>query len=164
MDNDDASNGALFYHVKLSAKSDLDWDSGYVHDFDTSRLFVSLRYSGGKQFSTAVINSVTMGYYQYLRKKLMHIMGNKLALFKPVNTNSKYITLIIVPEPLRHKLFSHYHAGPTGGHMGEYKTVFRLRLRSYWPTMRDEVKLILLAHHCPILDNKCRLVVSWSSR
>ena len=72
---------------------------------------------------------------------MIHIMGNKLALFKPVNVNSKYITLLIVPEPLRRKLFSHYHAGPTRGHMGECKTLFWLRLRLFWPTMRDKVKM-----------------------
>ena len=141
MDDNDTSDGALCYHVKPSPKSGLDWDSVYIQNSDTSRLFVAFRSLGGKHFSTAVINSVAMGYCQYLRNNLIHIMGNKLALFKPVNTNSKYITLLIVPEPLRHKLFSHYHTGPTGAHMGEYNTFFRLRLRFYWSTMRDEVTL-----------------------
>ena len=31
---------------------------------------------------------------------------------------------MIVPTPLHSKMFSHYHVGPTGGHMGEYKTLF----------------------------------------
>ena len=111
VDDNDTSDGALCYHVKPSPKSDLDWDSVYIQNSDASRLFIALRSLGGKHLSTVVINSVAMGYCQYLRKHLIH------------------------------KLFSHYHTGPTGAHVGEYKIFFRLQLRFYWSTMRDEVTL-----------------------
>ena len=52
-----------------------------------------------------------------------------LTLLKPIFQNLRFIGIIIVPNPLRSKIFIHYHAGPTGGHMGEYKTLFRIRLR-----------------------------------
>lgn len=68
-------------------------------------------------------------------------MGDKLVLFKPVNMDSKYITLIVTPTLLRRKIFSHYHAGHSGRNMGEYKTVFRIWLRNFWLTMREEVKI-----------------------
>ena len=77
-----------------------------------------------------------MGYQQHLKKNIIHIMGDKLVLLKPVNTQSKYISLIIVPHVLRRKLFSHYHVGPSGGHLGAYKTLFRLRLSFFWMTIR----------------------------
>ena len=40
---------------------------------------------------------------------------------------SRYIALIFAPTGLQQQLFSHYHAGPSGGHMGEYKTLYCLR-------------------------------------
>ena len=81
-----------------------------------------------------------MGYRQYLKQNLIHIMGDKLVLFKPVNMNSKFIILLITPEPPHRKLFS-YHAGPSGGHMGKHKTVFWLKLRFFWPKIYEELKL-----------------------
>lgn len=69
------------------------------------------------------------------------MLGDKLVLFKPVSMKSKYITLLVIPFSLRCKLFDHYHAGPTGGHMGEYKTLFRLRMRFVWPNLRSSIKL-----------------------
>ena len=48
--------------------------------------------------------------------------------------------LIIVPNLLRQKIFSHYHAGPSGGPMGEYKTLYRIQLRLFWPGLRKNIK------------------------
>ena len=90
-----------------------------------------------------------MGYRCHLKNNLIQMLGDKLVFFKPVNMKSKYITLLIVPDTLRRILFSHYHAGPTGGHMGEYKTLFRLRTRFFWPNMRSDIKLwVQRCAHC----------------
>ena len=32
------------------------------------------------------------------------------------------------------------HASPVAGHMGEYKTLHRIRLRLFWPRMRADTK------------------------
>ena len=48
--------------------------------------------------------------------------------------------LIVVPVALRRKLFAHYHSGPSGGHMGTYTTLFRLRMRFFWPHMQEDIK------------------------
>lgn len=50
---------------------------------------------------TQIINSVVMGYRQYLNKNLIELMGDKLVLFKSVNMESKYITMIVTPPSLR---------------------------------------------------------------
>ena len=61
----------------------------------------------------------------------------------------KYIRLIIVPVSLRRRLFKHYHSGPSGGHMGTYKTLFRLRMRFFWPHMREDINLwVSKCVHC----------------
>ena len=68
-------------------------------------------------------------------------MGDKLVLFKPINMAPKYITLIITPASLCRSIFGHYHAGPSGGHMVEYKTLFRLHLQLFWPGIREVIKV-----------------------
>ena len=131
--------GALCYLEGKSPTHTLNWKSGCNTYNDTKTRLGTLPVSGGKFLPDNVIMSVVISYRQHLRKTLIHIMGDKLVLFKPVNMQSKYITLLLVSQPLRRKFFSHYHTGPSGGHMGYYKTLFRLRLRC-WSTMREEIK------------------------
>ena len=64
----------------------------------------------------------------------------KHILYKSIFKNVKYVGLIIVPLSLRRLIFSHYHAGPSGGHMGQYKTLFRICMMFYWPGMRNDIK------------------------
>ena len=49
--------------------------------------------------------------------------------------------LILVPTELRRVIFSYFYAGQSGGHMGEYKTPFRIRMRFFWPGIRKDIKL-----------------------
>ena len=56
-------------------------------------------------------------------------MGDKLVLFD-------YCTTCFTED-----FISYYHAGSSGGHIDSYKTLFHLRLRLFWPTMRKEIKL-----------------------
>ena len=81
-----------------------------------------------------------MGYRYHLKKGLISLVGDKRILFKPTNMNTKYIGLFIVPFPLRRKLFDHFHTGISRGHMGTYKTLFRLRMRVFWSLMRENIK------------------------
>ena len=82
------------------------------------------------------INSV---YRVPLKDNTIQIVIKKIVLFKPILANHQYIMLIIVPLSLRRKLFRHYHAGPSSGHVGEYKTLYRIRLRFFWPKLREDI-------------------------
>ena len=96
-----------------------------------------------------IINNVGMGYQQHLKKCLIGLVGNKLMLFKPLTMDTKYIGLIVVPQSLRRTLFDHFHVGPSGGHMGTYKTLFRLKMRFFWPNMREDIKnWVRMCDHC----------------
>ena len=65
---------------------------------------------------------------------------------------------IIVPISLRRIIFSLLHASPAAGHMGEYKTLYRIRLRFFWPRMRSDI-------HQWIKDfPHCRLNFHWRRR
>jgi len=46
----------------------------------------------------------------------------------------------LVPRSLRHGLIRELHGGVTSGHMGEKKTLSRLRQRFYWVDMRRDVQ------------------------
>ena len=72
-------------------------------------------------------------YQQHLREQRIMLHDGKLIIKKPKPQNVCFISLIIVPTPLCRKIFSYYHAGPTGRHMGEYKTLFRICLRFFGP-------------------------------
>ena len=63
----------------------LDWKYGYVQGNNTTVFLDALEISKGKALSDNVITSVAMGYRKHLEKNLIHIMGDKLVLFKPIN-------------------------------------------------------------------------------
>ena len=75
-----------------------------------------------------------------VRENRIQIVNKKLVFFKHILANKRHIMLIIVPTPLHRKICSHYHAGPSGGHMGEYKNLYRIRLRFFWTKLREDIK------------------------
>ncbi len=119
----------------------LNWIDNYAQDTSTATMISGLRHGHkNKTWSPAELATIHKSYHTHLHRGEIHLLMNKLMLYKPVFQNLRYIGLIIVPESLRRTLFTHYHCGPTGGHMGEYKTLFRMRLRFYWPGMRADIK------------------------
>jgi len=70
----------------------------------------------------------------------MLVVDQNLVLFKPIFQQTWYGGLIIIPLSLRRQVFSHYHAGPSTGHMGEYKRLFWMRLRFFWSGLHKDVK------------------------
>ena len=85
------------------------------------------------EWSDADLNKVNKAYRIQLQNKRTQIVNEKLILFKPILANDRHVMLIIVPNLLRRTIFIHYHAGPSGGHMGEYETLYRIGLRFFWP-------------------------------
>ena len=61
-------------------------------------------------------------------------------LMKAIFKNIRYVGLIIIPLELHRIIFSHYHAGPSGRHIGGYKTLFRIRMRFWWPSIQKDIK------------------------
>ena len=87
-----------------------------------------------------IVQSVHMSYRVYLEKGNIVLLGDKLLLFKTMSMDSKAISLTIVTISLRRTLFYYYHGGPSGGHIGEYKTLYRIRMRFFWLGLREEIK------------------------
>ena len=47
---------------------------------------------------------------------------------------------IVVPLSLRRKKIIIMHTSPVAGHMGDYRTLYRISLRSFWLRMRNDIK------------------------
>ena len=127
----------------------LDWGKAYKEDVDTNLIMSKLTTIKEGKWDEESLSKINSAYKLPLRDGRIQIVNNKLVLFKPILANQRNIMLIIVPTPLRRKMFSHYHAGPSGGHMGEYKTLYRIRLRFFWPRLREDIKeWIRKCAHC----------------
>jgi len=46
---------------------------------------------------------------------------------------------LVVPQSLRHQLFTHTHAGPLAAHLGSQRMLAQLRPLYYWPGMRRDI-------------------------
>ena len=75
-----------------------------------------------------------------LKDNTIQIVNKKLVIFKPILANHRHFMLMIVPISLHRKLFRLYHVSPSSGHMGEYKTLYRIRLRVFWQKLREDIK------------------------
>ena len=48
---------------------------------------------------------------------------------------------LVVPAPMRSSILHQLHEAPAGGHLGEDKTLHKLRERFYWPGHQKDVKI-----------------------
>ena len=118
-----------------------DWTAAYSQDVSTNIMLNMFKNAHKPLWSNDMLQKVLVEYRSHLKEHLISMLHDKLVYYKAIFKHVKYIGLIIVPLSLRRVIFSHYHAGPSGGHMGEYKTLFRIRMRFYWPGMRKDIKL-----------------------
>ena len=161
-DNADAHQ---FYTISASPTA-MDWKSAYMNDASTRIMLPMLQQTDKPNWSAEQLNGVEVEYRSFLQDKFIGVLHDKLVYYKPIFRDSRHIALIIVPRLLRRKIFTHYHAGPSGGHMGEYKTLYRIRMRFYWPSMRADIKnwVKSCAHCCAYnvwRNKKSELYFSW---
>ena len=166
--SDDAHTD-VFQCLTISTKPaphTLDWMDAYNGD-PMSKLMISLSQSKTKlRLQDAQTKQVPSCFRQAIVDRHIQFVQGKLVLFKSILTNTKYVGLIIVPPSLRRPLFNHYHAGPSGGHVGEYKTLYRMRARFIWQGMREDIKAwVKSCPHCVAHNvwrsRKSELYFSW---
>ena len=92
------------------------------------------------KFAADHLESIIPGYKTYLTEGIIKILNGELVLYKPILANHQYVVLIIVPQSLRRSVFSHFHSGPSGGHMEEYRSPYRMQQRLFCYKIRDDVK------------------------
>ena len=86
-------------------------------------------------------------------KRSPNVLINGL-LYKIKNSNRHYNQrvlgtkhLLVIPKLMQHKLLQWAHDHPTAGHTGQQKTLFRLKARVFWESMRKDVYNYVIA--CP---------------
>ena len=143
-----------------------DWTAAYDADKDTRAMLQHLHHNDPHQWPKSTLSEIDPKYHIHLQRGHIQILNDRLTFFKPILMESRYIALIVVPTTLRRKIFSHYHASPSGGHMGVYKTLYRLRSRFFWPRMREDIKeWVAKCAHCVSYhiwrNRKSELYFSW---
>ena len=161
----DHADAHQFYKISASPTS-IDWKAAYMEDISTKIMLPMLQRNENPTWSEDELASLEVEYRAFLKERHIGILHDKLVYYKPIFRDSRHIALIIVPKLLRRMIFSHYHAGPSGGHMGEYKTLYRIRMRFYWPSMRADIKnWVKSCAHCCAYDvwqnRKSELYFSW---
>ena len=109
----------------------LDWSSAYADDKDCHAVINIVTTQACNSSMDIDVSSAPKVYHQALRENRIQFLHKKLILLKPIFAKQRYLSLVIVPASLRRRLFDHYHSGPTGAHMGEYKTLLRMRIRFF---------------------------------
>ena len=96
----------------------IDWPTAYSKDNDTSIIISTLKLNKLSSIPSVTIQNIHMSYLTHLTKGNIVLLRDKLLLFKAKATNSKILSLMIIPTTIRRTLFDHYHVGPSGAHMG----------------------------------------------
>ena len=68
------------------------------------------------------------------------LLSGRLVYYEHISFAHKHICRIFVSLSLRRKVFVLSHVSPVARHMGEYETLYRIRLRFLWPLMRADIK------------------------
>jgi hypothetical protein len=134
----------------------------YVNDPDFK--FMMTHLSG--EWSAAKVKKVHACYRQPLLQGYIDMVNTRLCITHLVDGHTHLLLLVIVPTSLRRLMFTAYHASPVCGHMGRYKTLFRLRQRFFWPSMRKFVEdLVGACLHCALDNsrkrNKSEIMFGW---
>jgi hypothetical protein len=143
-----------------------DWMVAYLADPSTALIIANIGKTTAHTWTKLELNSIESPYRDYLRSGSVSLLDGKLVLHQALDHQSRTLTLIIVPAPLRRDIFSAYHASPMTGHMGVYKTLHRLRLRFFWPKIRTDVTAwVDQCAHCIAANSHIRknseLLFSW---
>ena len=88
-------------------------------------------------------------YRTAIARNLLGILEGRLVYCAKVATVTNHICRIVVSISLRRVIFNLMHATPISGNMREYKTLYRIKLRFFWPLLRSNVSdWIKQCAHC----------------
>ena len=117
--------------------SSLTWKDIYTFDNETVIFMQHLMYH--HPFNKITLSSLPVQYRCTVANNSLGIVENCFIFYELVPTTVKNLFRIIVPVSLRHTIFSLSHSYLAAGHMGEHKTLYRIKLRFFWPKMRSEI-------------------------
>jgi hypothetical protein len=142
------------------------WNRAYTDDPETQFIMSRLQNDAKHKWSKKELAAVDAQFRDHLRTSSVEIAMGRLVLYLTLASEGQRLMLIVVPKSLRRDIFAAYHAAPTAGHMGPYKTLHRIRLRFFWPKVRTDVfDWCQQCAHCIATSNSIRrhseLMFSW---
>ena len=97
------------------------------------------RLSINSPLDQPTVLQLSAAYRSVITRNLLGLLEGHLVYYDPIPTVSNHIFRMVVPLSLCRKIFTLRHATPVAGHMGEYKTLYRIKLRFFWPRLRSDV-------------------------
>ena len=79
----------------------------------------------------AILKLFPASYRTAIVRNLLGLLQGRLVYYEPIPSVTKNNSRIIVLTSLRHTIFNLIHAIPVAGHIDEYKTLYRIRLRFF---------------------------------
>ena len=129
------------------------WHTAYQQDSDT-KFFIDHCTLNAPLDQSTILNF--QAAYRIARSRSqLGLLEGRLVYYEQLSFAIKHISRIVVPLLLRHKIFNRMHATPIDGYIYDYKTLYRMRLRFFWPRMRTDTKEWM--HQCP----HCTLIYRW---
>ena len=92
-------------------------------------------------FEKVIISSLPAQYRSKIINNTLCIVDGRLVFYGTVPKPTNKICRILVPVSLRHTIVFLLHTSPTVGHMGEYITLYHIKLRFFWPKVRSDIHL-----------------------
>ena len=103
------------------------WTCAYNNDPHTKVLLDRLSIS--TPLDKPTILHLPTAYRTAIVRDFLGILEGRLVYYEKVATVTNHICRIVVPISLRRIIFNMMHATPIIRHMGEYKTLYRIKLR-----------------------------------
>lgn len=145
--SDDTHHDSIQCYFVRPIPTPSDWYNAYINDLALKPILTLLNVTKMSTTSSIAkpllpkdIKHIKSCYQQYLLSGQLSYSSGRLTAYRTIPLMNRTIALIVVPDSLTHTIFSHYHASPSGGHCGEYKTLYRIRLRFLWAGMRENIK------------------------
>ena len=116
------------FHLQPMPSSSTCKDS-YATDKDTATIIQHLIFH--QPFENTILSSLPAQFRSAISNNNLGIVEGCLIFYETVIPTAKKICRIVAPVSPRLTIFSLLHASPTVGRMGEYKTLYRIKLRFF---------------------------------
>ena len=89
--------------------------------------------SNNAPLDQSTIRTLLAAYRTAIAWNQIGLLSGRLVYYEQIYFAHKHICRIVVPLLLRRKKIVLMHASPVAGHIGEYNTLYRIRLRFFFP-------------------------------
>lgn len=145
--SDDVHHNSIQCYFVKPIPTPHDWFSAYQSDPVTNSILAVLGINKASQAIKSPppspakdVKHINSCFQTFLLSGGISYASGRITVYKTIPLMNRTVALIVVPQSMQRLIFTHYHASPSGGHAGEYKTLYRLRLRFLWPRMREDIK------------------------